>query len=85
MFAVDGGTTDGHRRVHGRNTTWRPRACMAAVSTCCRSTLKLIQQGAMDFTIDQQPYLQGYYTVMEAYMYPRLGRPGRSGGHATPA
>ena len=23
----------------------------------------------MDFTIDQQSYLQGYYSVMEAYMF----------------
>ena len=68
MFAVDGGTTMGiaecmakydlaSKGVHGGGFDLLPQ------------TLKLIQQGAMDFTIDQQPYLQGYYTVMEAYMY----------------
>ncbi len=68
MFAVDGGTTEGvaecmaqynlaSKGVHGGGFDLLPR------------TLQLIQQGAMDFTIDQQPYLQGYYTVMQAYMY----------------
>ena len=68
MFAVDGGTTQGiaetmsdngllSKGVHGGGFDLLPR------------TLQLIQQGAMDFTIDQQPYLQGYYTVMEAYIY----------------
>ncbi len=68
MFAVDGGTTEGvaecmaqyglaAKGVHGGGFDLLPR------------TLQLIQQGAMDFTIDQQPYLQGYYTVMQAYMY----------------
>ncbi len=68
MFAVDGGTTEGiaecmaqynlaSKGVHGGGFDLLPR------------TLQLIQQGAMDFTIDQQPYLQGYYTVMQAYMF----------------
>ena len=68
MFAVDGGTTEGiaecmaqyslaSKGVHGGGFDLLPR------------TLQLIQQGAMDFTIDQQPYLQGYYPVMEAYLF----------------
>jgi simple sugar transport system substrate-binding protein len=68
MFAVDGGTTQGvaecmqknglvAKGVHGGGFDLLPR------------TLELIQQGQMDFTIDQQPYLQGYYTVMEMYNF----------------
>ncbi len=68
MFAVDGGTTQGiaetmqqyglaAKGVHGGGFDLLPR------------TLELISQGAMDFTIDQQPYLQGYDTVMQAYQY----------------
>ena len=68
MFAVDAGTTEGiaecmaqyglaSKGVHGGGIDLLPR------------TLQLIQQGAMDFTIDQQPYLQGYYSVMEAYLF----------------
>ena len=32
-------------------------------------TLTLIQQGHLDFTIDQQPYLQGFYTAMEMFTF----------------
>ena len=32
-------------------------------------TLSLIQAGAMHFTIDQQPYLQGFYTVMQMFSF----------------
>ncbi len=64
MFAVDGGTTQGiaetmdqyglaAKGVHGGGFDLLPR------------TLELIKKGSMDFTIDQQPYLQGFYTVMQ--------------------
>ena len=36
-------------------------------------TLELIDDGLLDFTIDQQPYLQGFYTVMEMFMYKLSG------------
>ena len=42
---------------------------MAAASICCRARLQLIQAGFLDFTIDQQPYLQGFYTVMEMFTF----------------
>jgi simple sugar transport system substrate-binding protein len=29
----------------------------------------MIKAGSLDFTIDQQPYLQGFYTVMEMFMF----------------
>ena len=32
-------------------------------------TLQLIKSGDMDFTIDQQPYIQGFYTAMEIFTY----------------
>ena len=68
MFAVDAGTTEGiaecmaeynlaAKGVHGGGIDLLPR------------TLQLIKQGHLDFTIDQQPYLQGYYSVMEAYLF----------------
>jgi simple sugar transport system substrate-binding protein len=72
MFAVDGGTTQGvaetmHKHglaakgVHGGGFDLLPR------------TLQLIQGGAMDFTIDQQPYLQGFYTVMQMFAFMASG------------
>ncbi len=68
MFAVDGGTTQGiaeameqyslgPKGVHGGGFDLLPR------------TLQLINEGHLDFTIDQQPYLQGYYTVMEMFNF----------------
>jgi len=68
MFSVDGGTTQGvaetmsqyglaAKGVHGGGFDLLPR------------TLNLIHEGHLDFTIDQQPYLQGFYTVMEMYAY----------------
>src|SRR6201999_3172519 len=32
-------------------------------------TVELIHEGVLDFTIDQQPYVQGFYTVVEAFTY----------------
>ena len=40
----------------------------AAATTCCRDAPKLIQNGALQFTIDQQPYLQGFYPVMQLFL-----------------
>ena len=31
-------------------------------------TLSAINAGNLDFTIDQQPYLQGYYPVLQMYL-----------------
>jgi simple sugar transport system substrate-binding protein len=36
-------------------------------------TLENISAGFGDFTIDQQPYLQGFYTVMEMFLYKASG------------
>ena len=33
------------------------------------TTLDAISNGDLDFTIDQQPYLQGFYTVMVLFVY----------------
>ena len=37
------------------------------------NTLDGIAAGDLDFTIDQQPYLQGFYTVMEMAMFKLSG------------
>lgn len=67
MFAVDGGSTQGvaetmkqydlpSKGVHGGGFDLLPR------------TVELISEGFLDFTIDQQPYLQGFYTVMQMFV-----------------
>src|SRR3984885_13332706 len=68
MFAVDAGSTQGvaevmkesnlpAKGVHGGGFDLLPR------------TVQLIQDGSLDFTIDQQAYLQGFYTVVEAFTF----------------
>jgi simple sugar transport system substrate-binding protein len=36
-------------------------------------TLQLIKSGVLDFTIDQQPYLQGFQPVMQLFLYKLSG------------
>jgi len=36
-------------------------------------TLQYIDQGLLNFTIDQQPYLQGFYPVMQLFLYKLSG------------
>ena len=36
-------------------------------------TMELLGDGQIDFTIDQQPYLQGFLPVMQLYMYKASG------------
>ena len=37
--------------------------------TCSETTEKLLAEGYIQFTIDQQPYLQGFLPVIELYLY----------------
>ncbi|MFM0239061.1 sugar ABC transporter substrate-binding protein [Paraburkholderia phytofirmans] len=68
MFAVDAGSTQGvavtmkesnlpSKGVHGGGFDLLPR------------TVDLINEGFLDFTIDQQPYVQGFYTVVQAFTF----------------
>ncbi len=72
MFSMDGGTTQGvaetmsqyglaAKGVHGGGFDVLPR------------TLTLLRQGALDFAIDQQPYLQGFYTCMQMVTFLNSG------------
>jgi len=36
-------------------------------------TLQFIKEGIVDFTIDQQPYVQGFYPVMQLFQYVSYG------------
>jgi simple sugar transport system substrate-binding protein len=78
MVAVDGGSTASvgqimqkynlpSQGIHGAGYDLEPL------------TLNAIQQGFLDFTVDQQPYLQGFIPVVQLFLY-KL-----SGGLAQPA
>ena len=71
MFAVDAGSTQGvgqvmkkyslQGKVHGGGYDLLP------------TTLQLIKEGVLDFTIDQLPYYQGWIPAMYLYMYKLSG------------
>jgi len=67
MFAVDGGSTQGvadvmrKHRLHGRGVR-------AGGYDLLPRTLRSIADGHLDFTIDQQPYLQGFVPVFQLFM-----------------
>lgn len=78
----------GHRRVKGMFTVdgsnWilgevmkqyglRKQGIVAGGFDLIPKTLTAIDAGDLDFTIDQQPYLQGFYTVMEMFMFKASG------------
>ncbi len=64
MFAVDAGSTQGVGQVIQKHSAKIPGGGYDLLPT----TLKLIQSGHLMFTIDQQPYLQGFDPVMQLFL-----------------
>jgi simple sugar transport system substrate-binding protein len=72
MFAVDGGSTQGVAdvmRAHGL----RRRGVRAGGYDLLPRTLRAIADGHVDFTIDQQPYLQGFLPILQLFMFKYSG------------
>jgi simple sugar transport system substrate-binding protein len=68
LFAVDAGSTSGVAhvmRTHGLHA----RGVKAGGYDLLPTTLKAIGDGHMDFTIDQQPYLQGFQPVVQLFLH----------------
>jgi simple sugar transport system substrate-binding protein len=68
MFAVDAGSTEGVSKTMAANNL-REKGVHAGGFDLLPTTLDAIKKGDLDFTIDQQPYLQGFYTVMVLFIY----------------
>jgi simple sugar transport system substrate-binding protein len=68
MFAVDAGSTEGVAKTMAANKL-REKGVHAGGFDLLPTTLDAIKNGDLDFTIDQQPYLQGFYTVMVLFIY----------------
>ncbi len=68
MFAVDAGSTQGVAEVM-QQSNLPAKGVHAGGYDLLPRTLQLISDGFLDFTIDQQAYLQGFYTVMEMFMF----------------
>jgi simple sugar transport system substrate-binding protein len=67
MFAVDAGSTQGVADVM-RKHGLRRRGVRAGGYDLLPKTLRAIADGHLDFTIDQQPYLQGFLPIFQLFM-----------------
>jgi simple sugar transport system substrate-binding protein len=67
MFAVDAGSTEGVAK------TIQKKGAKGKVKgggyDLLEATEQLLSQGYIQFTIDQQPYLQGFLPVLELFLY----------------
>jgi simple sugar transport system substrate-binding protein len=67
MFAVDAGSTQGVAQVLKKyNLAGKVNG---GGYDLLQPTMELLGAGVIDFTIDQQPYLQGFLPVLQLYMY----------------
>ena len=68
MYAVDAGSTQGVGEVM-QQFNLPSKGVHAGGYDLLPKTLELIKAGFLDFTIDQQAYLQGFYTVIEMFTF----------------
>jgi simple sugar transport system substrate-binding protein len=68
MYAVDGGSTESLAKVM-QKFGLAAKGVKAGGFDLTENTQKLLSEGNLEFTIDQQPYLQGFIPVFELFMY----------------
>jgi simple sugar transport system substrate-binding protein len=68
MFAVDAGSTQSVAQVI-KKYKLRDQGVKGGGYDLLDPTIKLLADDQVDFTIDQQPYLQGFLPVLELFMY----------------
>ena len=68
MFAVDAGSTQGVGQVM-KKYGLHAKGVRGGGYDLLPKTLQFIKQGHLDFTIDQQPYEQGFWPVMQLYLW----------------
>jgi simple sugar transport system substrate-binding protein len=68
MFAVDAGSTQGLAQTI-QKLGLRAKGWKGGGYDLTPITEQLLAAGEIDFTIDQQPYLQGFYPILQLYMY----------------
>jgi simple sugar transport system substrate-binding protein len=67
MYAVDGGSTESLAKVMQKlGLTGKVHAGGFDLT---EQTQKLLKEGFIEFTIDQQPYLQGFLPVLQLFLY----------------
>jgi simple sugar transport system substrate-binding protein len=68
MFAVDGGTTQSIAQVLRKQGLVK-KGWKGGGFDLTPITQTLINAGDLNFTIDQQPYLQGFLPILQLFMY----------------
>jgi simple sugar transport system substrate-binding protein len=68
MFAVDAGSTQSVAQVIQKYKL-REQGVKGGGYDTLPKTLELLEADQLDFTIDQQPYLQGFYPVVQLFIY----------------
>lgn len=68
MFAVDAGSTQGVAQVI-KKYNLRDDDVSGGGYDLLPATQQLLAEDQIDFTIDQQPYLQGFFPVLQLYLY----------------
>jgi simple sugar transport system substrate-binding protein len=68
MFAVDAGSTQGVAQVI-KKYKLRDQGVKGGGYDLLEPTIQLLADDQIDFTIDQQPYLQGFLPVLQLFMY----------------
>ena len=73
MLAVDAGSTQAVGQVVDKYKMRDSGLKVAGGFDLVPQTLSAIQKGSLDYTIDQQPYLQGFLPVLYLYFYKLSG------------
>jgi simple sugar transport system substrate-binding protein len=73
MLAVDAGSTQSVGQVVQKYSMRDKNLKVAGGFDLVPETLAAIDGGSLDFTIDQQPYLQGFLPVLYLYLYKLSG------------
>jgi simple sugar transport system substrate-binding protein len=68
MFAVDAGSTQSLAQVI-KKYNLRDQGVKGGGYDLLEPTIQLLQADQIDFTIDQQPYLQGFLPILQLFMY----------------
>jgi simple sugar transport system substrate-binding protein len=68
MFAVDAGSTQGLAQTIQKHGL-KAKGWVGGGYDLTPITEQLLAAGAIEFTIDQQPYLQGFLPILELYLY----------------
>jgi simple sugar transport system substrate-binding protein len=67
MYAVDGGSTESLAKVMQK--LGLKGKVHAGGFDLTEQTIKLLKEGHIEFTIDQQPYLQGFIPTLQLFLY----------------